>query len=183
MDILPELTSVEDALLYWRDEQPAQVAIAAYVAGYLKSQGISNEDSRELMGVKQTYTMTHYRRVGTKLSRTCIELWLNNPQRIGLGHVRAISAMPEDKREDVIRSLLANSKIAVRDLERIAKGKEPAKDVDIARLEQAMGESIGYPIRVKWSRGERKGLLSVEFYSLDDLDALGRKLGYKGREI
>ncbi|POP51576.1 transcriptional regulator [Zhongshania marina] len=178
MDFLPKLSSIEDALLYWKDEQPAPVAIAAYVAGFLQSQGISNKRSREMMGVNKTYTMTHYRRVGTKLSRTCIEIWLNNPERIGLGHVRAISSMPEDMREKAVRNLLANSKIAVRDLERIAKGKEPAKDVDIARLERAMSESVGYPVSIRWRRGERKGLLSVQFYSLDDLDALGKKLGY-----
>ncbi len=178
MELLPDLASVDDALDYWVDEKGLGDPVAAYVAGYLKERGLSNKDSRAKMGISQTYKMTHLRRVGTSLSRTCLELWLNNPTRIGLGHARAISSLPASEREEALRDLLVNSKIGVRDLEARAKGREAAADMDIMRLETDMSDAIGFPVSIRWNKTAGKGDLSLRLYSLDDLEEIGRKLGY-----
>ncbi|EIF42843.1 hypothetical protein DOK_11701 [gamma proteobacterium BDW918] len=178
MEILPDLSSIEEALDYWADERALGDPVAAYVAGYLKDQGMSNKESRTRMGIDKTYKMTHLRRVGCRLSRTCLEVWLNNSGRIGLGHARAISSLPLDEREGALRDLLVNSKMGVRDLEALAQGRKPEEDVDILRLETNMSEAVGFPVKVRWDKSTRRGSLTLQLYSLDDLDEVGRRLGY-----
>lgn len=181
MQILPFLTDEQDALEYWQDNQPAHPAVAAYVAGYLAKHKVSNKESRRLMGIEKVYTMTHYRRIGTRLSSHCLEIWLNNPERIGTGHVRAISSLPPDQHEESLRDLLTKKTI-VRDLEAVAAGKEVPVDADIDSLQRKMSEAIGFPVTVRWRKESRTGTLSLKFFSLNDLDDLGKRLGYESDE-
>tara|TARA_R110001592_G_scaffold316364_1_gene592787 strand:- start:26899 stop:27450 length:552 start_codon:yes stop_codon:yes gene_type:complete len=177
MELLPDLVSIEDALGYWRDMQPAHESIAAHVAGYLSMKKIGNKESRELLGISKVYEMTHLRRIGTLLSRTCLELWLNNPHRIGIGHMRAITSMPKSQQEEKLRSILTR-RVSVRDLESIARGDEIVIDHEIKLFQERMGEAIGYPVGVKWLKESGKGTISIKFFSLNDLDELARRLGY-----
>jgi ParB family chromosome partitioning protein len=178
MELLPDLTDTADALLYWSDSQPAHPAVASYVAGFLASKKISNKESRALMEIDKVYTMTHFRRLGTSLPRSCLELWLNNPGKITMGHSRAIASLKADEREKRMRDLLVK-KQTVRDIESLANGESVQRDADIDSLQRSMGEAIGYPITIKWSRDKRVGSLSIRFFSLDNLDDLGKRLGYQ----
>ena len=178
MELLPDLVSVDDALSYLKDMQPSHDAVSAYVAGYLSSKKISNKECRKLMGVKQVYKMTHLRRIGSFMSRTCLELWLNNPHTIGMGHMRAIASMPLSQHEDTLRSILARG-LSVRQLEGMARGDAQILDHEIKLFQEKMGEAIGYPVGVKWIKESNRGTLSIKFFSLNDLDELARRLGYR----
>lgn len=178
MELLPDLTDITDALSYWMDSQPAHPAVSSYVAGYLASKKISNKESRALMEIDKVYIMTHFRRLGTSLNRTCLELWLNNPTKITMGHARAISSMKEGEREKLLRDLLVK-KQSVRQMESLVNGDPGQRDADIQALERSMSEKVGYPITIKWSREKSIGALSIKFFSLDNLDDLSRRLGFK----
>ncbi len=70
----------------------------AYVVAFLSGEGRSNSQIREDLGIEKVYTVTHLKRAGT-LSEEELTLWLRNPRKITLGHVRAVAKLPFSKRE------------------------------------------------------------------------------------
>ncbi|WP_439105439.1 ParB/RepB/Spo0J family partition protein [Celeribacter marinus] len=98
------------------------------------------------------------------------------------GHARALitSANPSELARDVVKRGLS-----VRDTEKLAKkSKEPLvlktktsrnsveKDADTRALEADLSSSIGMPVDIQHQSGSEKGRLSIEYATLDDLDAI-----------
>ncbi|GAA4091689.1 hypothetical protein GCM10022414_13790 [Zhongshania borealis] len=47
---------------------------------------------------------------------------------------------------------------------------------------KAVLDAIGFPVTVQWRKESRRGTLSLKFFSLNDLDDLGKRLGYESDE-
>ncbi|EAY8690613.1 transcriptional regulator, partial [Salmonella enterica] len=115
------------------------------------------------------------------LSEEELTLWLRNPRKITLGHVRAVAKLPFSKREKLLRDLL-HTRTPVHKFEAIAKGKEVDRDADIKRLETLMSDATGRPIKVRYNPAKRSGELTLGFFTLDDLDDVCKALGFDPSE-
>lgn len=181
MNNLPFVIDWKEAFSHFHKDIDLNDAQKSYLIGFLAKKGKSNAEIRSLLGIRKVYTVTHYKRAGTLLSEEELQLWNRNPTRITLGHVRAVTSLPRAKREALLRGLLTSKK-SVQELVLIAKGKENGLGVDIKRFATEMGESIGRNVEISYDRIKRRGSLTLDFYSLDDLDDLSSKLGYTAQK-
>jgi ParB family chromosome partitioning protein len=175
--VLPLLLDAEEAIDYARSNPMTSDAVRAWIVAILSREGYANGDIREALGIGPVYAVTHLKRVGLALSEDEMELWHQNPRRITLGHVRAIWKLPRAEREEMLRGLL-RVKTPVSEFERIAKGEQDEHDCDIKRFETLMGEVLGRNIRIQYKKATQTGTLTLDFFTLDDLDDVAKKLGY-----
>lgn len=177
MNNLPFIIDAEEAIEFYCDNPNTTDAVRAYIVGLLKKENYSNPQIRRVLAIKKVYTVTHLSRVGLSLSVSELTLWHNNPHRITLGHVRAVSQLSPSKREKLLRNQLAK-KLSVRQFERIAKNEEPSQDADIERYQEMMGNVLGKPIKIRYDTNARSGDLTIRYFGLDDLDSLSKALGF-----
>ncbi|MBV7403118.1 transcriptional regulator (plasmid) [Klebsiella pneumoniae] len=180
MNNLPLLLDAREAIDYYHQHPGMTDAEKAYVVAFLSGEGGSNSQIREDLGIEKVYTVTHLKRAGT-LSEEELTLWLRNPRKITLGHVRAVAKLPFSKREKLLRDLL-HTRTPVHKFEAIAKGKEVDRDADIKRLETLMSDATGRPIKVRYNPAKRSGELTLGFFTLDDLDDVCKALGFDPSE-
>ena len=105
---------------------------------------------------------------------------------LDMGHARALLALQQEDQPAAAREIAARG-LNVRQSEALVKdfGKAPAspskkiaRDADVARLEERLGQLISQPVEVKHSpRG--KGKLVISYSSLDELDGILGRLGYE----
>ncbi len=181
MKMLPILLDDQEAIRYYHETARISDAEKAYVIRILSQEGYQNKRIRDVLTIAKVYTVTHLKRVGTVLSEDELELWLNNPQKITLGHVRAVAKLPQPKRETLLRELLAK-KISVHECEVIAKGQSEEKDVDVKRYAQDMEDQLGRPVSIRYNPAKCSGSLTLQFFGLDDLDDVSGLLGYEIKE-
>jgi ParB family chromosome partitioning protein len=181
MSGLPILLDAEDALAFYRGNANPDNPTKAFVVGVLAQEGYRNRSIRDALGINQVYAVTHLLRVSKALTREEMDLWYRNPQRITLGHLRAIAKLPQVKREPLMRTLLT-SKIPVHQFEALARGEDEIQDINIKKFVERMSESIGRPITVTFDKKKKAGTLSLAFYDLNDFDALCTTLGYRAEE-
>jgi len=174
---LPLLIDAEEAIQFYKAQPSLTDAAKAYAIGLISNDGYSNSEIREALEIDKVYAVTHLKRAGTQLSLDELELWHNNPSKNTLGHVRAIAKLNREKREPLLRNLLAN-KCSVAEYEAIGRGRETDKDVDIKRFEQLMSERLGRDIKIQYNKGKQYGRITLGFFTLDDLDDITEKLGY-----
>lgn len=104
---------------------------------------------------------------------------------ISAGHARALLAFHNDAMIYEVAQNIVSNKLTVRDVERLAKIKEPSSPVSVKRskrrdsffdeVELSLTEALGRKVKVYNGRG--KGTLEIEFYSQEDLKNIANKLG------
>ncbi|QCF28112.1 transcriptional regulator [Hydrocarboniclastica marina] len=171
----------EEAISHAKSGQKLSDAQRAHLIKFLSDEGLSNSEIREALGIEQPYTVSHLKRAG-RLSEEELILWHNNPTRITLGHVRAVSGLPERKRSAMLRELIAR-KIPVHQYEVLARGESVQDDVNIKRYEELLSEQSGYPIAIRYNKRKRMGSITVQYFSLDELDTIASKLGFRGEDL
>lgn len=178
MELLPYFVDSEEAIEHYHAHRDKNDALKAYIVGYLSKEKMSNKSIRSALGIEQVYTVTHLKRAGTLLSEDELTLWFNNPDKISLGHVRAIAKFEQSKRERLLRDLLVK-KIPVQSYETLARGEKDERDVDIKRLEELIASQLGREVTISYSSRKKTGTISLGYYQLDDLDRIITKLGYR----
>lgn len=178
---LPLLLDAQEAVEHYRQRCADMTdAERAYVVAFLSREGYTNRQIRESLGIAKVYTVTHLKRAGM-LSEDELLLWKGNPERITLGHVRAVAALPRPRREEFLRGLL-HTRVSVHRLEAIAQGRDAEGSPDIRRFETRMSDATGRPIKLRYDQASRTGSLTLGFASLDDLDDVCRALGFEPSE-
>jgi ParB family chromosome partitioning protein len=114
---------------------------------------------------------------------------LVNEGHLHLGHAKVIAGLPLREQvavaDEVIRLKLTvralEKRVAQRRNERLAAQLvfKPAKPGDWSALERDLSDHLGYPVSVSADRGG-EGELRVRFHSLDELDGLLERIGYRG---
>lgn len=110
--------------------------------------------------------------------------------KLSAGHARAILAAPAGEAQKKLAQKVVAEGLSVRETEALAKrlskgGKEPPKptaadleqqefDLYYKDLAQQLSRSFGR--KVAFQPGKKKGLLTMEYYDLDDLEALLQRL-------
>ena len=103
-----------------------------------------------------------------------------------MGHARALLTL-EAKEQVVVAKQVVVRGLNVRQTEELIRAArkvavdgpvKPAQDADTKRLEQNLGQTLGQPVQIKHSR-KGAGKLVISYSSLDELDGILSKMGYK----
>lgn len=102
--------------------------------------------------------------------------------KLDMGHARALLALPALRQVELANEIVAKG-LNVRDVEKrvgelVARPKPRvprAVDRDVARLEEDLAQKLGTHVQIK-QKGKGRGLLIVEYATLDQLDGLLEKL-------
>ena len=103
--------------------------------------------------------------------------------KLDMGHARALLALPALKQVEIARIAVAKA-LSVRQVEALVAGlaKRPATngrakvDRDIARLEEEVSQRLGTTVKIQTGLKPGSGKLVIQYATLDQLDALLRKL-------
>ncbi len=108
--------------------------------------------------------------------------------RLSFGHAKLLVTLPQRMQQQLAEEV-ARKQLSVRALERRirALSSEPdqqptvssRRDPDIVRLEQRVGEMIGTETRVDYEPGSSRGRISLSFHSLEILEGILERLGYR----
>lgn len=175
---LPILTDAQEALKFYRSTNPLNDAQRAYVIAFLSREGWTNRQIRSELGIEKVYTLTHYRRVGLALSESEFALWSKNPDRITLGHLRALCHLKPEIREPLLRNVLAH-KLSVSKLQQRIRGNDQRQNGDIKRYEAQMEGILGRGVKIHFDINRQSGKLTLDFFGLDDLDQIANSLGFQ----
>lgn len=110
-------------------------------------------------------------------------------RRLSAGHARAILAAGDLQEQLNVRDQIISAQLTVRDAEKIVnarKGKSPKVKKGPASSEErlsaqmkflvdAMRKSLGTKVALK-PKDDKSGVLTIEYYSLQDLDRIYRKI-------
>ncbi|MBI3044124.1 MAG: ParB/RepB/Spo0J family partition protein [Betaproteobacteria bacterium] len=104
--------------------------------------------------------------------------------KLDMGHARALLALPALKQIELARQAVARQ-LSVRQVEQKVAGvarRPPAgararPDRDVARLEEEWSQRLGTTVRIQSATRPGSGRLVIHYGSLDQLEALLRKLG------
>ena len=108
--------------------------------------------------------------------------------KLDMGHARALLALPAMKQIELAREAVAKQ-LSVRQVEqRVAAmtahkpGRAPVRgDRDVARLEEDWSQRLGTTVRILPGGKPGSGRLVIHYGTLDQPDALLRRLGQTGR--
>jgi ParB family chromosome partitioning protein len=104
--------------------------------------------------------------------------------KLDMGHARALLALPAVKQVEIARAAVAKQ-LSVRQVEALVAGlaRRPAAaardkvDRDVARLEEEVSQRLGTTVKIQLGVKPGSGKLVIQYATLDQLDALLRKLG------
>lgn len=104
--------------------------------------------------------------------------------KLDMGHARALLALPALKQVEIARIAVAKQ-LSVRQVEALVAGfaKRPATDArakadrDVARLEEEWSQRLGTTVSIQTDVKPGRGKLVIHYSTLEQLDALLRKLG------
>ncbi|MXO60504.1 ParB/RepB/Spo0J family partition protein [Altererythrobacter salegens] len=106
--------------------------------------------------------------------------------RLDMGHARALIGV-ENARELAERAV--SEGLSVRDVEKLARGakgggtqrkarepRDPAKDADIAAVQNHLEEFLGLNVRIATDSDPRSGAVTIRYRTLDQLDLICQRL-------
>ena len=103
-----------------------------------------------------------------------------------MGHARALLTL-EAKEQVVVAKQVVARGLNVRQTEELIRAarkftadgpRKHAQDADTKRLEQNLGQTLGQPVQIRYSK-KGAGKLVISYSSLDELDGILSKMGYK----
>jgi ParB family chromosome partitioning protein len=103
-----------------------------------------------------------------------------------MGHARALLTL-EAKEQLVVAKQVVVRELNVRQTEELIRVAsrftadeplKPAQDADAKRLEQKLGQTLGQPVQIRHSK-KGSGKLVISYSSLNELDGILSKMGYK----
>ena len=173
-DRLLEITLVEN--VQREDLNPIEMAQA--FDRMARELGLSHEEIARRTG-KDRSTITNLLRL-LKLPPDVQQLVAE--RRISPGHARAILGLPEEEQQRALAEKAAAQGLSVRQVERIVQRmtekrevadpqEAEAMDPNVAAAVKAMEQALGTRVRVV-DRGNNRGRIEIEYYSMDDLDRI-----------
>ncbi|MGB7296146.1 MAG: ParB/RepB/Spo0J family partition protein [Candidatus Aminicenantales bacterium] len=102
--------------------------------------------------------------------------------KITMGHARALLALDDPDSQISLAVEIVNRNLTVRDVEKLISGrkgraaspKKPDFDPDLQALEEDLVRALGTKVSIAGSR--RKGTIKIQYFSLEDLNRLYRKI-------
>lgn len=102
--------------------------------------------------------------------------------KITMGHARALLALEDPGSQVALARDIVGRNLTVRDVERIVSGrkgrtalpKKPQFDPDLKAVEEDLVRALGTKVSIDGSR--KKGTIKIQYFSLDELNRLYRKI-------
>jgi ParB family chromosome partitioning protein len=105
-------------------------------------------------------------------------------RRLDMGHARPL--VGRDDAESLAERAV-NENLSVREVERLARtdysrrreprtARDPAKDADIAAVQNHLEEFLGLPVRIAADTDPRSGAVTIRYRTLDQLDLICQRL-------
>lgn len=102
--------------------------------------------------------------------------------RITMGHARALLALDNPDSQIALAEEIVRRDLTVRDVERISSrsakktssSKKADSDPDLIALEEDLVRMLGTKVKISGSR--KKGTIKIQYFSLDDLNRVYRKI-------
>lgn len=161
-------------------ESLSPIETAAGLKRLAETFGLTHDDVGERIGKSREYVSNYFRLLN--LDERVASLV--NEGHILLGHAKVLAALPAADQvrfaDDVIRH-----KLTVRGLERrVSQHRHPkpvfgvGKPGDMERLERELSDLVGSPVALSLEKSGH-GELRISFHSLDELDGVLARLGYR----
>lgn len=106
--------------------------------------------------------------------------------KISAGHARALLSLETEEKMKIVADEIVSKDLSVRQVEKLCKSlleektktevKPEKKPSFYSMVELALNESLGRKITVTKSKGKEGGVLTIEFYSDEELTELSNKL-------
>jgi len=141
---------------------------------------LTQEDVAQRVG-KERSTVTNFLRLLKLPSKVQEGL---RKEKITMGHARALVNLPNERQQMRLYERIVDGGLSVRKVEDIVRaalqgGRKPAKptkpgavsSADVRDVEERLRRALGTRVKVH-TKGQGKGEIVVEYYSLDDLDRL-----------
>jgi len=106
--------------------------------------------------------------------------------RLDMGHARALVGRED---AEALAQRAVDEKLSVREVEKLARrgetnrsrrqareGRDPAKDADIAAVQNHLEEFLGLPVRIAADTDPRSGAVTIRYRTLDQLDLICQRL-------
>jgi ParB family chromosome partitioning protein len=107
--------------------------------------------------------------------------------QLAMGHARAILSLPTDELRRKLANRALAGRLSVREVERLVRkyltGSSQARTTDrskpahILDLENKLSSQLGTKVSIETRKNGQRGRIIIEFYSLDEFDSIGEKLG------
>lgn len=142
--------------------------------------GLPHAEIAQRVGLERS-TVTNLMRL-LALSAPCRDLVREG--LLSMGQARAIAGLPSPAQQDAVARKAVRDGLSVRQVEQEARrllqtGNAPAATTptgpsknNLVDLERQIGEQLGTRVRVKSGRKKGSGTLSIDFFSLEEFDAL-----------
>ena len=178
--IVKELTDKENMLVAiienMQREDLNPVEEAEGISQMIKTYGLTQEQVSKSLGKSRPYITNAIRILA--LPKEALDSLSRG--EITAGHARALLSIQNEKQQaDVLRKIIAEG-LSVRDVERLAQGEKGGsktsrgrrmeKNRDIIAVEQELKEIYGTKVAIE-TNGKR-GKVSFEYYSIDELNRL-----------
>ena len=152
---------------------------AAGVKRLIEEFGMTHVEAAEALG-RSRVAVTHALRL-LELAPPVQELVREG--KLDMGHARVLLTLPALKQVEIARIAVAKA-LSVRQVEALVAGlaKRPGTeararaDRDVARLEEEVSQRLGTTVKIQTGLKPGSGKLVIQFATLDQLDALLRKL-------
>lgn len=158
------------------DLNPLEIAYA--LKRLIEEYKLSQEDLANEIGKKRS-TVANYLRLLTL--PPAIQISLKN-DLITMGHAKAILSLSKVDQQMILHDWILRNNLSVRETEEAAKKIENPNPIKIKEispfvesLTRKMEEHFGVKVTIRENKGE--GSVTLDFYSLDDLDRLLNLMG------
>lgn len=161
------------------DLNPLEIAYA--LKRLIEEYKLSQEDLASEIGKKRS-TVANYLRL--LMLPPAIQISLKN-DLITMGHAKAILSLSKVDQQMILHDWILKNNLSVREAEEAAKRIENPNPIKVKEtspfidhLTKKIEERFGVRATIKENKGE--GTLTLDFYSLDDLDRLLNLMGVDG---
>jgi ParB family transcriptional regulator, chromosome partitioning protein len=155
------------------------IELAHAVERLVEEFGLTHDEVAATLGAERS-TVTNWLRL-LELDPEVQSLIGEEEGRLRAGHAKVLAGLTRPEQRQFAQ-LVLRERLSVRQLEaRLARARAPdaaAPDVDVTRLERALSEQLLASVRIEHHRAGH-GQLVLRYASLDELDGLLERLGYR----
>lgn len=161
------------------------IEVALAFRNLIDTYNLTQEKLSERLGKKRATIANHLRLL--KLPAE-IQLGLRD-HKLDMGHARALLSVDNPKHQLKLYNLIVKEGISVRKVEELAKRYAEEKDIrteaikplkrDFSSMQKRLKHSLGRDVKIS-QNSDGKGRLTINFSTLQDLDALVEILSAKG---
>jgi ParB family chromosome partitioning protein len=184
-DEMLELALVEN--IHRADLNPLERAKA--YQRFISSFNLTQTDAAKRLGEDRTVIANHIRLLDLPEE---IKSMLSDG-RLGMGHARAILALPSDDLRKKLANRALAGRLSVREVERLVRKHlekrpetDPAKkqkEAHIVDLEKRLQSLLGTKVNIMPNKRGHRGRIIIDYYSIDEFDRLTERMGLAAEEM